>query len=184
MALRCAIFICWRAFKDSLNWKPDVLEKHQLTILLLCLGVAVSFNSPAAQSLMDGKQKIHDCVAAARYAGLYPGRCVGVLADPCINSVAGKADAVNKAKECAAQELKIWAARLEKSLAAIKRADADISFIVWKAQKAWGSANDFCPVFDKVDPGAALGAAEYCRLQTTAARALLLEGLELSVSEP
>jgi hypothetical protein len=28
-----------------------------------------------------------------------------------------------------------------------------------------------------------LGAGEYCRLQATAARALLIEGLELSVSE-
>ncbi len=132
---------------------------------------------------MDGNKKIHECVAAARFAGLYPGRCVGVLADPCINSVAGKDNAVDKAKECAAQELKVWAARLDKSLAAIKRADADISFIVWKAQKTWGSADEFCPVFDKVDPAAALGAAEYCRLQTIAARALLLEGLEQSVSE-
>ncbi len=154
-------------------------EKCLLAILLLCLGVAVSFKPAAADPITDGNKKIHDCVAAARYAGLYPGRCVGVLADPCINAVAGKDNAVDKAKECAAQELKIWAGRLEKSLAAIKRADADISFIVWKAQKAWGPADEFCPVFDKAGPGA----AEYCRLQTIAARALLLEGLELSVSE-
>ncbi len=158
-------------------------EKCRLTLLLLCLCVAVSFNSTAAQPVTDGNKKIHECVAAARFAGLYPGRCVGVLADPCINSVAGKDNAADKAKECAAQELKVWAARLDKSLTAIKRADADISFIVWKAQKTWGPADEFCPVFDKVDPAAALGAAEYCRLQTVAARALLLEGLELSVSE-
>ena len=153
-------------------------EKCQLTILLLCLGVAASL-VPAAAQAPDGMRKIHECVAAARYAGLYPGRCVGVLADPCINAAAGKDHADGKAKECAAQELKIWAARLEKSLSAIKRADAEISFIVWKAQKTWGPAEEFCPVFDKAGPGA----AEYCRLQTVAARALLLEGLELSVSE-
>jgi hypothetical protein len=149
-----------------------------LKILLLCLGVAASF-APAAAQTPDGARKIHECVAAARYAGLYPGRCVGVLADPCINAAAGKDHAAGKAKECAAQELKIWAVRLEKSLAAIKRADAEISFVVWKAQRTWGPADEFCPVFDKAGPGA----AEYCRLQTVAARALLLEGLELSVSE-
>jgi hypothetical protein len=38
-------------------------------------------------------------------------------------------------------------------------------------------------VFGQLNPGTALGAAEYCRLQATATRALLLEGLELSVSE-
>ena len=48
-------------------------------MLLLCLGVAASF-APAAAQAPDGARKIHECVAAARYAGLYPGRCVGVLA--------------------------------------------------------------------------------------------------------
>ena len=160
-----------------------VTKKYLLAIALLCASLGLSFGSVANQPGVESQQKIHNCIEGARQAGLYPGRCVGLIADPCINSVAGNANAVDKAKECAAQELKVWAARLDKSLAAIKRADADISFIVWKAQKTWGPADEFCPVFDKVDPNAALGAAEYCRLQTVAARALLLEGLELSVSE-
>ncbi len=158
-------------------------RKYLLTIALLCAGLGLSFGSMANQPAMEGTQKIHNCIEGARQAGLYPGRCVGLIADPCINTAKDKDDAPDKAKECAAQELKIWAARLDKSLAAIRRADVDIGVTVSKTQKAWGSANELCPVFDRLDPGTALGAAEYCRLQATAARALLLEGLELSVSE-
>jgi hypothetical protein len=128
---------------------------------------------------MDGRQKIHECVQAARQAGLYPGRCVGILADPCINSTGGKAGTVAKARQCAAQELQIWAARLDKSLTAIRLADADLGLTVAKAQRAWGSSNEFCTAFDRLDQGA----AEYCLLQATATRALLLEGLALSVNE-
>ena len=83
---------------------------------------------------------------------------------------------VAKARQCAAQELQIWAARLDKSLTAIRLADADLGLTVAKAQKAWGSSNEFCTVFDRLDQGAAMGASEYCRLQATATRALLLEG--------
>ena len=146
-------------------------------------GLGLSFGSVANQPGVESQQKIHNCIEGARQAGLYPGRCVGLIADPCINSAKDKDDAADKAKECAAQELRIWAARLDKSLAAIKRADADIGLTVGRAQKAWGPADELCPVFDRLDPSTALGAAEYCRLQATAARALLLEGLELSVSE-
>jgi hypothetical protein len=160
-----------------------VTKKCLLAISLLCAGVGLSFRAVANQPGVESQQKIHNCIEGARQAGLYPGRCVGLIADPCINSAKDKDGAPDKARECAVQELKIWAARLDKSLAAIKRADADIGLTVGRAQKAWGSANELCPVFDRLDPGTALGAAEYCRLQATAARALLIEGLELSVSE-
>jgi hypothetical protein len=160
-----------------------VTNNYLPAIALLCLVLGLSFGSVANQPVMDGQQKIQICIEAARQAGLYPGRCVGLIADPCINSAKDQDGAVDKAKECAARELKIWNGRLDKSLAAIRRADSDIGVTVSKAQKAWGSANELCPVFDKLDPGAVLGAAEYCRLQATATRALLLEGLELSVSE-
>jgi hypothetical protein len=166
-----------------LDWIRAVTKKYLLAISLLCAGVGLSSGAVANQPSVEANQKIHNCIEGARQAGLYPGRCVGLIADPCINSAKDKDRAADKAKECAARELKIWAARLDKSLAAIKRADADISLTVGRAQKAWGPADELCPVFDRLDPGAALGAGEYCRLQATAARALLIEGLELSVSE-
>ena len=59
-------------------------------------------NQPGAEA----NQKIDNCIEGARQAGLYPGRCVGLIADPCINSAKDKDRAADKAKECAAQELK------------------------------------------------------------------------------
>ncbi len=156
---------------------------YLLAILFLCLGPGLSFGFAANRDAMDGQRRIGDCIIAAQQAGLYPGRCVGLIADRCINSAKDQAGAASKAKECAARELKIWTGRLDKSLAAIRRTDADISLVVAKAQKAWGSADELCSAFDRLDPGMALGTAEYCRLQATAARALLIEGLELSVGE-
>jgi hypothetical protein len=52
------------------------------------------------------------------------------------------------------------------------------------AQKAWaGSQDKLCPLFNTLDPGMALGAEDYCRLQETARRVLLLERLGEAVSE-
>ena len=85
-----------------------VTKKYLLAIALLCAGVGLSFGSVANQPGVESQQKIHNCIEGARQAGLYPGRCVGLIADPCINSAKDKDDATDKAKECAAQELRIW----------------------------------------------------------------------------
>ncbi len=167
--------------RSLFRWKQDVPRNRQLAILFSGLSLAVSLNPAAAQSALEGKQKIHVCIEAARQAGLYPGHCVGVLARPCI-SAASEGRATGKAGQCAAQEREIWAARLDQSLTAISLADARLGLSVANAQKAWGSSVELCRVFDKLDPQAVAGAAEYCRLQATATRALLLEGLEWKVS--
>jgi hypothetical protein len=160
-----------------------VKNSYLLAIVFLCLGFGLSIGFAANQPVIDGQQKIHDCIIGAQQAGLYPGRCVGLIADRCINSAKDRDGAADEVKQCAARELKIWTGRLDKSLAAIRRKNADISVMVAKARKAWGPADELCSVFDRLDPDAAPGAAEYCRLQATATRALLLEGLEQSVTE-
>jgi hypothetical protein len=118
------------------DWMRAVTNKHLAAIALLCLGLGLNFGSAANQSAMKGQQKIHICIEAARQAGLYPGRCLGLIAGPCINSAKEQDGVAGKAKECAARELKIWSGRLDKFLAAIRRADAGIGVMVAKAQKA------------------------------------------------
>ncbi len=158
--------------------------KNQVKMLLLCLGIGLSLNAAKAQPPADDKRKIQDCVQAARKSGKYPGRCVGMVADPCMGSLRNLDDAGEQEKACAARELKIWTARLEKSLANVKRAFPDMGDTVSQSQKSWGASNGvLCPVVEKLDPGMVLGGTEYCRLQETAARALLLEWMELAVSE-
>jgi hypothetical protein len=145
------------------------------------MGLVAGLTAASAQT-MENKQKIRECVEAARQAGLYPGRCVGVLADPCINAVS-EGRGTGSAAQCASHEREVWAGRLDKTLASIALADTGLSADVEKAQKTWTPSLELCKVFEKLDPQAEAGAAEYCRLQATATRALLLEGLELGVSE-
>ncbi len=53
-----------------------------------------------------------------------------------------------------------------------------------ESEKAWAQQRDaLYPVFDKVEPGTLPGDAAYCRMQTTANRALLLRRLGHAVNE-
>jgi uncharacterized protein YecT (DUF1311 family) len=53
-----------------------------------------------------------------------------------------------------------------------------------ESKKAWTQQRDaLCPVFDKIEPGFLPGDANYCRMQTTANRALLLRKLGDAVNE-
>lgn len=125
---------------------------------------------------------VNACLAKAdKTAGLGTA-CIGAIADPCTR----KADNdVAKAKICAERELAVWDAVAD---AATKRVRAggfkDISKAVADSQKSWAKQRDtLCPVFDKIEPGMLLGAGSYCRMQTTAQRALLLRRLGDAVNE-
>jgi hypothetical protein len=164
-------------------WMQDMARNYHLAMFFSALSLAASLSPAQAQTSLEGRQRISVCIEAARQAGLYPGRCVGVLADPCIGAVS-EGRAAGKAGLCAAQEREIWAARLNQTMAAISLADSNLGTTVAKSQRDWGTTVELCKVFDKLDPQAAAGATEYCRLQATATRALLLEGLQMSASAP
>ncbi len=60
----------------------------------------------------------------------------------------------------------------------------EISKALANSEKAWAQQRDaLCPVFDKIEPGFLPGDAVYCRMQTTANRALLLRRLGDAVNE-
>ena len=59
----------------------------------------------------------------------------------------------------------------------------EISKALADSEKSWAAQRDaLCPVFDKVEPGWLPGDANYCRMQTTANRALLLRKLGAAVN--
>ena len=71
---------------------------------------------------------------------------------------------------------------------ALKRVKAggfkEIGKTVEQAQKAWqASHRRLCALFDNTDPGMLPGAAVYCRMHETAARALVLRRLAETVNE-
>ena len=151
--------------------------------VVLAIGAMGAF-AAAATPAEDGKA-VARCVDAARKADGFAGNCIGVVADPCIKAARERDSAADDAKACARRELAVWAARMKTALAAaVRNGGKDMAASVTAAQKAWAASQDkLCPLFDNLDPGAALGGADYCRLQETALRALVLERLAGAVSE-
>lgn len=157
-----------------------------MTRLIALPIVILSLVSPAAAQQKPAaadRQTIQKCLGPA--SGGDARSCIGRIADPCINRVKDADDAVTKSKECAARELAVWEEQLA---AAVKQVNAGgfkpISTTVAEAQKAFVvSREKLCSVFDKIDPGMSLGGADYCRLQETAQRALILRGLGDALGE-
>jgi hypothetical protein len=152
--------------------------------LLLCLGAAGAAFAAAPSPAEDSKA-VARCVEAAQKVDGFAGNCIGVVADPCIKAARERDSAAEDAKACARRELGVWAVRMHNAIRVIGlNGGEDVLLSVTATQKAWTASQDkLCPLFDNLDPGAALGGADYCRLQETARRALMLERLAAAVSE-
>jgi hypothetical protein len=140
-----------------------------------CAGIA------CAAGPADDAKAVAQCVDKAQKDDRFPGACIGVVADPCIKA-AGDADG---ARACAKRELAVWRERLKKAIAAIgKNGPKQMAAAVAAAQKSLAAAQDsLCPQFNGLDPGMSMGGEDYCRLQETARRVLVLERLAAAVSE-
>jgi hypothetical protein len=149
----------------------------------LLLASTLSWGALAAPNAADAR-KIDGCLKAAAEQGASGVACIGIVADPCI-AAAAKTDAyIKDSVACAARELPIWTARLQRAVAsASKGGGKNVASAVAAAQKSFADLlAKLCPLYDKVDPGMALGGSTYCRLQETAMRVLLLERLAAAVN--
>src|SRR5215813_2000717 len=140
--------------------------------------------APAAAGPSPDGQKIDACLKAAVEKGQSGVACIGIVADPCIEVAKGKNSDVEDSKACAARELAIWNARMQTAIREIQKgAEKQMLANVTNSQQSFTtSLTRLCPVFDKVDPGTAMGGANYCRLQETAMRVIVLERLAVSVN--
>lgn len=150
--------------------------------LLACASMSPASAQVAAPA--DTKT-ISDCLNKADENGQFGSACIGLIAEPCIKAASGKNGDVENSRKCAARELGVWTAL---TIAATKKAKAggfkDISAAVTESEKGWTQLRDkLCPAFDKIEPGFLPGDAAYCRMQTTAQRALLLRKLGDAVNE-
>ena len=154
-----------------------------LVLLLLIGSIGTASGAPAA-SASDTKA-VAQCVDAARNSDGFGGNCIGIVVDPCIKAARERDSYAEDAKACAGRELAVWQVRLTQAVAvASKGGGSKVRTSVATAQKSWAASQDaLCMLFNNLDPGAALGADAYCRLQETARRALLLERLSAAVSE-
>lgn len=163
--------------------KPDDPFVRSLAVLVLIVSADAAFAAP--QATANDTKAIAQCVDAARNSDGFGGNCIGVVADPCIKAARERDSYVEDAKACAARELAVWQARLAQAVViATKSGGTRMRTSVATAQKSWAASQDaLCTLFNNLDPGAALGADAYCRLQETSRRALLLERLGAAVSE-
>lgn len=157
--------------------------------LAACLGTALVWLSAApalAQKAAPADSKaVVACLEKAGEDGKYPGHCIGAIADPCIAATSGKNNDWENSKACAARELAVWTALMAD---AIKRANngaaKEMKAAVAESQTAFAKSRDaLCPIYDKLDPGMVMGGANYCRLQETARRTLMLRRLADAVNE-
>ena len=153
----------------------------KFTVILVA--IFVSPEAAFAQQAAPADLKIiNDCLKKADTSGNLGTGCIGLVAEPCTRKAEND---VAKSKACAQRELLVWNALTE---AAAKRVRSggfkEISKALAESEKAWVQQRDaLCPVFDKIEPGFLPGDAVYCRMQTTANRALLLRRLGEAVNE-
>lgn len=157
-----------------------ILQRLFSSLLIFTCGIGVAC---AQQPPSGDKGIIAKCLEAAP-AG-FGGQCIGIIADPCIKKAEGRATDVKDKKACAARELAVWNGILADALKQIKAgAEAKMNTSVTSAQASWSqSLKTLCPIFNNLDPGMSEGGAEYCSLQETARRTLLLKRLGEAVNE-
>jgi hypothetical protein len=160
-----------------------IIRRIRFASVIAASLLAASPSARAQQQANAADLKIiNDCLAKADKSGDLGTACIGLIADACTRKADNDAA---KAKACAERELAVWNAVTE---AASKRVRAggfkEISKALADSQKSWAQQRDaLCPVFDQVDPGTLPGDAAYCRMQTTAHRALLIRRLGTAVNE-
>jgi hypothetical protein len=161
-----------------------MLGSMQRMVLLVVLIFSSGLTIASAQQ-STAKESIEKCLAASTEAAGFGGQCIGIIADPCIKKAEGSASDVKDKKACAARELAVWNGILADALRQIKAgADGKMNASVTSAQAAWSqSLKTLCPIFNNLDPGMSEGGAEYCALQETARRTLMLKRLGEAVSE-
>lgn len=154
---------------------------------ILPVAAALLAASPAlAQKAAPADSKaVAACLEKAEGDGKYGGHCIGVIADPCIEVAKTKASYREDSKACAARELPVWNALMAEALKRATRAvEKAKETAILESQKTFAASRDkLCPIYDQVDPDMAMGGANYCRLQETARRTLMLRRLADAVNE-
>lgn len=159
-----------------------IIHRVRSLAALAALGaLPIGSGAHAQQASAADLKLVNECLAKADKTGDLGTACIGLIADACTRKAGND---VAKSKACAERELAVWNAVSE---AASKRVRAggfkDISKALADSQKSWAQQRDaLCPVFDQVDPGTLPGDAAYCRMLTTAHRALLIRRLGAAVS--
>ncbi len=149
--------------------------------LVLLIALAVLPQAAQAQQAAPADLKvINDCLKKADEGDKLGTGCIGLVADPCAKT----AKDIDKPRACARRELLAWNAILEAAAKLVRGGGfKEINKALADSEKSWAAQRDaLCPAFDRIEPGFLPGDANYCRLLTTANRALMLRKLGAGVN--
>jgi uncharacterized protein YecT (DUF1311 family) len=152
-----------------------------LMFVVLIWIMATPQQAKAQQAAPAGLKLINDCLKKTDESDKLGTSCIGLVADPCRATTKNDTD---KNRACAQRELAVWNAILETASKRVRGGGfKEITKALADSEKAWAAQRDaLCPAFDRVEPGFLPGDANYCRMQITANRALLLRKLGDSVN--
>jgi hypothetical protein len=159
---------------------------HRLAFVVATFVVATVLTLPPASAApAQQPDAVTACLEAEGETGGFGAKCIGLIADPCIEASQEKTNSPTETKACARRELTIWQGLLRAARERVKSGGFnDIQTAVNAAQASLAqSIARLCPVFDKVDPGTAPGGSDYCQLHETARRVLLLRRLGDAINE-
>jgi hypothetical protein len=143
--------------------------------------IAPALSAPRAEDA----QKIGDCLRLAQENGNFGGQCIGIVADPCMAEAGSDPEAFEATKRCAARELEVWKVELNKATALVGQGGFPaLSAMVRNTTRPWSDyVNSVCPFFEQLRAELSAGGANYCRMQETARRALMLRRLGVAVTD-
>jgi uncharacterized protein YecT (DUF1311 family) len=102
-------------------------------------------------------------------------RCIGVVADPCLQNASSTADMT----DCSARELRVWDALLNEAYGQVRKmVDAKQQIKLRDMQRAWIASRDkTCTFYWDFHQGSiASPMAAYCMVRETGRRAIFLRG--------
>jgi uncharacterized protein YecT (DUF1311 family) len=128
----------------------------------------------AAQITAEDRTAITQCLAQDKSGET----CIGIV----FHSCQSRASDPEADKACAGRELAVWNELLQASLKIVNASSPPaVRTAVAEEQSNWlKSRESLCPIFNNLDPGMSIGGANYCRLQETSRRALILQCISVS----
>ena len=118
------------------------------------IAAALLTGAAAGPNPADGR-KIDACLKAGSEKGASGVACIGIVADPCIDAVREKETGPKDAVACAARELAIWTARLQRAVqSASKGGGKSVATAVAASQKSFAElVAKLCPQLENLEPG-------------------------------
>jgi uncharacterized protein YecT (DUF1311 family) len=148
-------------------------------VIKLCACVIAALMMTAAASAESAKPAPKDaaavraCLNSERGGELDGERCIGVIADPCLETAASTADM----NDCATREYRVWDALLNDAFGQVRKLlDAKQQIKLRDMQRAWIASRDkTCQFYWDFHQGSiASPMAAYCMARETARRVMFL----------